>query len=70
MWVILNPKDNISLSQFLSIESWYLVNKKCKSVNKIGARHLKVVLFCHNTEDTNALQCNVDTQCEIKIVII
>lgn len=69
-WVVLNPKDYSISSQFLSIESWYLVSKKCKSLNKIGARHLKIVLFWHNIEDINALQCDINTQCYIKIGII
>lgn len=32
-------------------------------LNKIGARHLKIVLFRYNIEDINALQCNEDTHC-------
>lgn len=51
---------------FLSIENWYLINKKCKSPKKTGARHLKLVLFGHNPEDTNTLQCDTDTQGYVK----
>lgn len=38
-------------------------------LNKIGARHLKIVLFWYITEDTNVLQRNEDTHCEIEIGI-
>ena len=60
------------LQYFISVlEDRKLVfSKKCKSLNKIGARHLKIVLFWHNIEDINVLQCDINTQCYIKIGII
>lgn len=59
------------LQYFISVLEYrkLVFSKKCKTLSKIGARHLKIVLFWHNTEDINALQCN-NTHCYIKIGII